>query len=66
MRTSHIVAAFLGVMLVGWVQWSDPTFPNPSPVVTVAYIGVLFGLLWECVIRLSRLVHGLLARKRSH
>lgn len=66
MRISHVIAGFIGVVLVGWAQWADPTFPSPNPVVTVAFTAVLFGLLWECVIRLSRLAKGLLPRKSRH
>jgi hypothetical protein len=61
-----VIAAFIGVVLAGWLQWSTPGYEPPNPVVTVAFVGVLFGLLWECVIRLSVLTRGLLRRQGRH
>lgn len=54
MRRSHIVAAFVGVMLAGWLMYSGPERPGykpPNPVVLVAWVGVTSGLLWECALR---------------
>lgn len=62
MRNSHIIAGFIGVLLVGYAQWADPTFPRNGAIATVAFVSVLFGLLWECAVRLSRIVLSLLGR----
>ena len=61
-RNSHVIAAFVGVVLAGWLQWSTPGYEPPKPIVTVLFVGVTFGLLWECAIRLSVLIRGLLGR----
>lgn len=65
MRNSHIVAALVGVVLVGFAQWADPTFPRNGAIATVAFTAVLFGLLWECVIRLSHIALSLLGRQHA-
>lgn len=63
-RWHHIAAAFVGVVLVGYVQWSEPAVSNPGRAATVLGAALIFGLLWECIIRLSRwLVHGRLTRE---
>ena len=65
MRKSHIVAAFVGVVLVAFAQWADPTFPRNGAIATVAFTAVLFGLLWECVTRLSAIVRSLLSSQNA-
>lgn len=64
-RTSHVIAAFVGVVFAGWLQWMEPLPDPPMPVVVVAWFSVLFGLLWECAIRLWRIVDSLMRRQNT-
>lgn len=63
-RWHHALAAFIGVVLVAYVQWDDPAVANPGKAATVLMASLLFGLLWECILRLFRLlVYGRLTRE---
>jgi hypothetical protein len=62
-KNSHVVAAFAGVVLVAWLQWTDPSFPNPGRLTTVWQAALFFGLLWECMLRLPPLFDRLLRRQ---
>lgn len=60
----HALAAFLGVMFVAYAQWDDPAVSNPGKAATVVLASLFFGLLWECILRLFRLlIHGRLTRE---
>lgn len=61
-RVSHILAAFLGATWVLWLQWSDGVEHPRSGVLLWA---ILFGLLWECMLRLSVLFKGLFSAESA-
>jgi hypothetical protein len=64
-RTSHVIAAFIGVVLVGIGQATDPTFPNAGPAATVLWTSLMFGAVWELVLRVGRALYGLLSGERA-
>lgn len=65
-RTGHVIAALVGIVLVAWAQSADPTFPAMGgKLPTVLWSSLFFGLCWECIVRLSRILNGLLTGKRA-
>lgn len=65
MRTSHIVAAFMGVLGAGWLVYGreqPPGYTPPNPATIVAFVGVTCGLLWECALRFAAIIRRLLSR----
>lgn len=60
MRKSHIVAAFVGVVGAGWLQWKHGVKGNE--IATVIMVGTVSALLWECVLRFAVIIRRLLGR----
>lgn len=59
-RWDHVAAACVGVVIIGYAQWDDPRMANPGAAATVAIFSLFFGCLWECMVRLFRLLKALL------
>lgn len=55
-RWDHVAAAFVAVVLIAYAQSKDPQFPNPGPIATVGVFGFWAAVMWECIVRLFRLV----------
>ncbi len=56
-RWHHVVAMLVGVVFFGYLQWTDPPgTPHAGGPVTVVLASIVFGLLWECILRLWLLV----------
>ena len=51
-RTSHIVAAFIGVIAFAYIRY-DGGLPPGHDSVIVFWGAVIFGLGWEGIVRLS-------------
>jgi hypothetical protein len=65
MRLSHFIAFLVGMSLGAWLISTDPRdiTPTSAHMQAIAF-GVILALLWECIRRLPRLLHGLLPGKR--
>jgi hypothetical protein len=64
-RVSHVIAALVGVILVGWLEWSDgQSLVKLAPAI-LAWGGLLGMGLWECMSRLPALLDKLLTHKRA-
>lgn len=70
-KTSHVIAAFVGCLLCAWAQWADPDkiWHNPSGALMtgpqILWMSLLFGAMWECILRLSRRLTGFLTGHRT-
>lgn len=64
-RTSHVIAAFVGVVFAAWLMTGDSALAQTPKPPLVLWTALLFGLMWECIVRLSSLLRGFLGRKRA-
>lgn len=57
-RTGHVVAAFIGVLILAALRASDPASPvaQANPVMAVLWTALMFGAVWELISRLSKLL----------
>lgn len=62
-RTGHVVAAFVGVVLVAWLRTAEPGSIPAGNVPAVLWISLFFGALWECIVRLGKLLKGIYDRR---
>ena len=63
-RTGHVVAAFIGVVFAAYINWKVPS-QHAGALPTVLWVSVFFGALWECIVRLWKLLQGVHDR-RAH
>ncbi len=59
-RKDHVAAAFLGIVLLAWGHSSGELHTHAAKVFEVLTTALVFGALWECILRASRLLVGLL------
>lgn len=62
-RTSHVIAAFIGTIALAYVRF-DGGMPGSSNLSIVFWGAVIFGMGWECIVRLLALFKQLLTGER--
>ena len=63
-RTSHVIAAFIGMVVFAYIRF-DGGMPKASNLAVVFWGAAIFGMGWECIVRLLSLLQRLLTGERA-
>jgi hypothetical protein len=67
LQRGHIAAAFVGIVVLAALRARDPSDPvaQANPAMAVLWTALMFGALWECIVRLWKLFRGIQDRRSS-
>jgi hypothetical protein len=51
-RKSHVIAALIGIVIAAYLRSRDPVLAQANSVAAVLWTSLMFGAVWELVLRL--------------
>jgi hypothetical protein len=61
-RRGHVVAAFIGVVIAAYLRSRDPVLAQENPTGAVLWTALMFGAVWEIMVRSAKALQGVYRR----